>query len=692
MLFDVLVGYKRSKKENHPTIEGDQEAIVMSKNIISNTVAGSLTTRFIGVFVSILALFCVGAFAQAQPGAQNTEPVPVDSLIIPMDNVNQFNSTTTFNLRAYGLANNLLQNNIPLKWAIKYNKSKDDVDFTATVTRIAGPSGVSSGSVNFSGGPFVVPPEFRSLAEPLIAAFNNSITGTANDVTVYKVTSATVADIRYTITHKPLVAIGPDGGNFGTGVYQSLLTEALIPNYTSVTDESMQPTSCYTLAAQAHSTVTTWVASYSGFVQNGGNLLLECASINTFENNALNGHYQTTNGYSVYGTNDSTNVSGTLIYPNGYMPFNQFIGALNGNQDGAITDFFPASGSTYQNGALIAARHNNGTGTGNHNANVAVVSKVGNVGREGGYVFELGGHDYDRGTSNDISNINGKRMILNTLFVPVTRPCAQLAQPQVEGYKSVRMKTDVAPTGLSQNDIVTWEVTYINRSLAPAVNFQINDAISSLMQYQPGSLTVTAAGALTSATANPSFNGVGNTAMLASGAQLAYNGRITITFDAKMVEAAAVIENQTVGTGNNVPVSGIKSDNIDDNDPPVVYSGAGGNVTAPAGSFAQEPLQSDSTIDPTWISYLYPSAAESSISGRVTTLKGYGVRNAMVIATDSNGTRWTARTSAFGYYSLQGLEVGRGYVVSVATKGYSFTPRFITLEDAVDGVDFVAGQ
>ena len=662
----------------------------MSKNINSNTVARSLTTRFLGVFVSILVLFCVGAFAQAQPGAQNSEPVPVDSLIIPMDNVNQANPTTTFNLRAYGLANKLLQNNIPLKWAIKYNKNKDDVDFSAVVTRIAGPSGVASGNVNFSGGPFIVSPEFRTLAEPIIAAFNTSITGTPNDVTVYRVTLATVADIRYTITHKPLVAIGPDGGNFGTGVYQDLLDQALIPDYSSVTDESMQPDSCYTLAAQAHSTVTTWVASYSGFVQNGGNLLLECASINTFENNALNGHYQTTQGYSVYGTNDSTNVSGTLTYPNGYMPFNQFIGALNGDQDGAITDFYPASGSNYQNGALIAARHNNGTGTGNHNANVAVVSKVGNVGREGGYVFELGGHNYDRGSSNDITNINGKRMILNTLFVPVTRPCAQLAQPQVEGYKSVRMKTDVAPGGLGQNDIVTWEITYINRSLAPAVNFQITDPISNLMQYQPGSLTVTAAGTLTTATANPSFNGVGNISMLASGATLAYNGRITITYDAKLLQPAAFVENQASATGFSVPVSGVKTDNIDGNDPPVVYSGAGGNVTAPPSSFAQEPLQSNATIDPTWLSYLGTTAAEASISGRVTTSFGYGVRNATVVATDSNGAVWTAQTSAFGYYTLKGLGVGRAYVISVKSKSYVFTPRVITLEDAVDGVDFVA--
>ncbi|HQX55790.1 MAG TPA: carboxypeptidase-like regulatory domain-containing protein [Pyrinomonadaceae bacterium] len=650
-------------------------------------------TQSLVILVMIMASFYGNTWAQAQPGAQNAETVPVNSLVIPMDNVNQGNASgTTFNLRAYGLANNLLQNNIPLKWAIKYNKGKDDIDLSAVVTRIAGPNGVANGTVNFSGGPFIVPPEFRTLAEPLITAFNNSISPDSNDVTVYRVTTATVTDIRYTITHKPLVAIGPDGGNFGTGVYQSLLTAALIPNYTSVTDASMQPTSCYTLAAQAHSVVTTWVSSYSGFVQNGGNLLLECASINTFENNVANGHYQTTNGYSVFGTNDNprSDVSGTLIYPNGYMPFNQFVGALNGNQDGAVTDFSLASGSAYQNGTLIAARHDNGSGS-NRTANVATVSKVGNVGREGGNVFALGGHDYDRGTATDLNNINGKRMILNTLFVPVTRPCSQLAQPQVEGYKSVRMKTDVAPVGLSQNDIVTWEVTYINRSLAPAVNFQITDAISNLMAYQAGSLVVTAAGASTNATANPLFNGVGNTNMLASGAQLAYNGRITVTFDAKMLLPAAVIENQTTGTGSNVPTLGIKSDSIDNNDPPVVYSGAGGNVTAPVGSFVQDPFQTNSTIDPTVINYIVPTAAGVTISGRVMTSQLMGVRNAVVILSDPEGNVRMTRTSAFGYYSFSDVEVGMSYVISVASKQSVYTPRVVLLEDAVDGLDFIAG-
>ncbi|MGH9819857.1 MAG: hypothetical protein ACRD43_06780, partial [Pyrinomonadaceae bacterium] len=180
------------------------------------------------------------AFSQAQDPAEDLQAVPVGSLVIPMDNTNQGPAATgAFNLRAYGLANRMLQNNIPIKWAIKFNKAKDAVDFSATVTRIAGNDGPASCtnpttcSVNFAGGPFIVAPEYAALATAQITLFNNLISGTADDVTVFKVTTATNADIRYTLTHKPLIAVGPDGGNFGTGVDQSLFDEAGIPNYTS---------------------------------------------------------------------------------------------------------------------------------------------------------------------------------------------------------------------------------------------------------------------------------------------------------------------------------------------------------------------------------------------------------------------------------------------------------------------------
>lgn len=91
-------------------------------------------------------------------------------------------------------------------------------------------------------------------------------------------------------------------------------------------------------------------------------------------------------------------------------------------------------------------------------------------------------------------------------------------------------------------------------------------------------------------------------------------------------------------------------------------------------------------------SQLIPSAGNSSISGRVMSANGNGIRNATVVATDSDGTVHTALTSAFGYYAVPDLPTGRGYVVSVKSKLGAFTPRFVSLDDAVSGVDFIAGQ
>lgn len=87
-----------------------------------------------------------------------------------------------------------------------------------------------------------------------------------------------------------------------------------------------------------------------------------------------------------------------------------------------------------------------------------------------------------------------------------------------------------------------------------------------------------------------------------------------------------------------------------------------------------------------------PSAGTTSISGRVLTSEGYGIRNATVVVTDSEGNIKTAISSPFGYYTVSDIEVGRAYVVTVKSKQGVFTPRFFTLEDAMYNVDFISGQ
>jgi uncharacterized repeat protein (TIGR01451 family) len=85
-----------------------------------------------------------------------------------------------------------------------------------------------------------------------------------------------------------------------------------------------------------------------------------------------------------------------------------------------------------------------------------------------------------------------------------------------------------------------------------------------------------------------------------------------------------------------------------------------------------------------------PTAAGVTVSGRVLTPDGYGLRNAVVTITDSTGMTRTARTSSFGYYTFEGIEVGGTYVMSVGSKRFTFTPRTLTVNDAVSDFDFTA--
>lgn len=85
-----------------------------------------------------------------------------------------------------------------------------------------------------------------------------------------------------------------------------------------------------------------------------------------------------------------------------------------------------------------------------------------------------------------------------------------------------------------------------------------------------------------------------------------------------------------------------------------------------------------------------PSAANVSVSGRVTTSNGLGVRNAVVTITDSTGVSRSARTGSFGYYRFEGVRSGETYVISVESKRYTFTPRTVNVSDDVNDLDLIA--
>jgi len=93
------------------------------------------------------------------------------------------------------------------------------------------------------------------------------------------------------------------------------------------------------------------------------------------------------------------------------------------------------------------------------------------------------------------------------------------------------------------------------------------------------------------------------------------------------------------------------------------------------------------------IQFLTPTAAGASVSGRVMTADGRGIRNAqMVITGDSLPEPLRVTTSSFGYYTFEDLELGQTYVLTVNSRRYMFsTPsRVISLVDNITDADFIA--
>ena len=84
-----------------------------------------------------------------------------------------------------------------------------------------------------------------------------------------------------------------------------------------------------------------------------------------------------------------------------------------------------------------------------------------------------------------------------------------------------------------------------------------------------------------------------------------------------------------------------------------------------------------------------PTSAGVTVSGRVFTPEGRGLRNARVILTDANGNSRSAITSAFGYYRFASITAGQTVVVSVRSKRYRFEPQVVSVAEDIQGLNFV---
>jgi len=114
------------------------------------------------------------------------------------------------------------------------------------------------------------------------------------------------------------------------------------------------------------------------------------------------------------------------------------------------------------------------------------------------------------------------------------------------------------------------------------------------------------------------------------------------------------------------------------------------NRTAAAFSYPNLCTSALPSLSPFAIVKLHPTAANTSVGGRVMTSGGSGVSKATVFLTDSNGVTQTAKTSSLGYFKFEDVQAGQTYVVVIGHKRYTFAPRIVTVEDEITELDFVA--
>ena len=87
-----------------------------------------------------------------------------------------------------------------------------------------------------------------------------------------------------------------------------------------------------------------------------------------------------------------------------------------------------------------------------------------------------------------------------------------------------------------------------------------------------------------------------------------------------------------------------------------------------------------------------PTAANATVSGRILTAAGAGVRNVDVTITSPSGEVQSTRSTGLGYFIFEQVPVGATYLVSVSAKRYTFaeTTRAVNVADDVTDVDFIA--
>ena len=91
---------------------------------------------------------------------------------------------------------------------------------------------------------------------------------------------------------------------------------------------------------------------------------------------------------------------------------------------------------------------------------------------------------------------------------------------------------------------------------------------------------------------------------------------------------------------------------------------------------------------------LAPTAAQVSVSGRVLTADGQGIRNVSVRLTSAGGTIRFATTGTFGHFRFDEIEAGQIYILEISSKKFTFAEptRILSVVDEIMNADFIAAE
>lgn len=77
-----------------------------------------------------------------------------------------------------------------------------------------------------------------------------------------------------------------------------------------------------------------------------------------------------------------------------------------------------------------------------------------------------------------------------------------------------------------------------------------------------------------------------------------------------------------------------------------------------------------------------------TVSGRVLTVLGNGLRNVIVSMTDPQGVVLRATTSSGGNFNFDNVQTGQAYVLTVASKRFRFSPQIIQINSTITNLEF----